>query len=49
MKTYNIRLMTKKGLVSETYTDSLPLEEFQNSMIEKHGTFFTYSSNEVTD
>lgn len=47
MKTYKIKLMTPAGIVTETYTDSQELTEFEQEMTAKHGTFITLEAQEI--
>ena len=47
MKKYKIVLLTQSGLKTEIYTDNQPLQEFQQQMVEKYGTFIMQSSNEI--
>ncbi len=41
---YEIILLTKQGLIKEIYNTSQPLENFEEQMILKYGTFTTYKS-----
>jgi len=47
MKKYKIVLLTQSGLKTEIYTDNQSLQEFQQQMAEKYGTFIMQSSNEI--
>jgi len=47
MKKYKIVLLTQSGLKTEIYTDNQSLQEFQQQMVEKYGTFIMQSSNEI--
>ena len=47
MKTYEITLLTPQGFKLETYTENKPLQQFENEMQVKHGTFITIESKEM--
>ena len=44
---YEIKLLTPRGPVTEIYTDTQDLTEFENEMIKKHGEFIMLSSNPI--
>lgn len=50
MKTYEIVLMTPKGLAIEIYCESEDLQTFEKRMIEKYKhNFIMYSSGEIKE
>ena len=44
---YEIKLLTPRGPVTEIYTDTQDLTEFEQQMITKHGQFIMLSSNPI--
>ena len=44
---YEIKLFTPLGTVTEIYTDTQDLTEFNKQMITKHGQFIMLSSNPI--
>lgn len=44
---YEIKLLTPRGPVTEIYTDTQELKEFEQQMINKHGQFIMLSSNPI--
>lgn len=44
---YEIKLLTPRGPVTEIYTDTQELKEFEQQMIDKHGQFIMLSSNPI--
>lgn len=47
-KSYEIILLTPNGIHKETYkTEEKTLQQFENEMIEKYGTFIMHSSTEL--
>lgn len=46
---YKIVLLTPQGLKTEIYTTETPLEDFNDAMVKKYGTFITQSSKLITN
>ena len=44
MKTYQIKLLTQKGLITVIYKDNQDLEAFELEILKKYGQFTTLSS-----
>jgi len=44
---YEIKLLTPRGPVTEIYTDTQELKEFEQQMISKYGEFILLSSNPI--
>jgi hypothetical protein len=44
---YEIKLLTPRGPVTEIYTDTQDLKEFEQQMIDKYGQFIMLSSNPI--
>lgn len=44
---YSIKLLTRSGQVTEVYTDTQDLKEFEQQMFNKYGTFVMLSSNKI--
>jgi len=44
---YEIKLLTPRGTVTEIYTDTQDLKEFEQQMISKYGQFIMLSSNPI--
>lgn len=47
MKKYKIVLLTEKGIVTEIYTNTQPLRDFEADMVAKYGNFILQSSKEI--
>ena len=46
---YKIVLLTTQGLKTEIYTTDKDLKQFETEMVQKYGTFTTYTSNLITN